>query len=64
MTVSEVIAFLVNISIRIFELLIIAVESLEGDSETISAILDENEEWLNTQMREIETQLMIDRLYE
>lgn len=64
MTVSEVVAFLVNISIRIFELLIIAVESLEGDSETISAILDENEEWLNKQMREIETQMMIDKLYE
>ena len=63
MTANEVLLFIMQISIRMFELLMILVRVVCKPTEAFNAVLEDNKAWLEQQMREVETQRMIDDLY-
>ena len=63
MTETELLMFLFRLNLRMFEMVGILVHLIGGNVEAVNEILDENTEWLTQQMREIETQGMIDELY-
>ena len=61
MTESEAIALILQLNIRIFE---VALSILHYASHgAAESMIDEHVEWLDTQMRELKTQMMIDELY-
>ena len=63
MSETELLVFLFRLNMRMFEMIGILVHLIGGDVEAVNEILDDNTEWLTQQMREIETQNMINDLY-
>ena len=63
MSEAELLVFLFRLNMRMFEMLGILVHLIGGNDEAVNEILDDNTEWLTQQVREIETQSMINDLY-
>lgn len=63
MNANEALSLILQLTMRIFELANITALYVAGDNETVRKIEKRNEAWLEQQMREIETQGMIDELY-
>ena len=62
MTTQELIALIANLCSRIFSILLIIGYSVCDDDEAI-ACLDEQNEWFDRTIQEIEVQMMIADLY-
>ena len=63
MSETELLVFLFRLNMRMFEMLGILVHLIGGNDDAVNEILDDNTEWLTQQVREIETQNMINDLY-
>ena len=63
MSEAELLVFLFRLNMRMFEMLGVLVHLIGGNDEAVNEILDDNTEWLTQQVREIETQNMINDLY-
>lgn len=64
MNIYEALSFLVRINIRILETALIIAHFVAGGDKNVKEIIDENQAWIEKEMREAETQMMIDELYE
>ena len=64
MSVNEVLSLILQMVMRIFELVNITALYVAGDSEIVRKIVEGNDAWLDKTIAEFDVQMMIDELYE
>lgn len=64
MNVNEAVSLILQMVMRIFELVNVIAVYTSGNAEHVREIVEDNNAWIDKTMAELETQMMIDELYQ
>lgn len=64
MNTNEAISMILQMVMRMFELVNVTAIYASGNAEHVRKIVEDNNAWIDKTMAELETQMMIDELYE